>query len=110
MFENVAKSIAKAAFQSALMGSGPLGGMGMSGTNNGVGGLIGALIGGLRFANGGYASGPGTGTSDSILARVSNGEYVVNARATAQNRDLLEAINPGRLPAYARAGWSWRRS
>jgi hypothetical protein len=33
------------------------------------------------FARGGLVSGPGTGTSDSILARLSAGEYVVNARA-----------------------------
>ena len=55
------------------------------------------------YANGGSISGPGTGTSDSILARLSNGEYVVNARATAMNRGLLERINAG-LPAFAVGG------
>lgn len=45
------------------------------------------------FATGGYISGAGTGTSDSIMARLSNGEFVVNAKATRRNRDLLEAIN-----------------
>lgn len=29
------------------------------------------------------------------MTRVSNGEFVVNADATAQHRDLLEAINSG---------------
>ncbi|MDR6585524.1 phage tail tape measure C-terminal domain-containing protein [Herbaspirillum frisingense] len=47
-------------------------------------------------AEGGYISGPGTGTSDDIPARLSNGEFVINAAATARNRSLLEAINSGR--------------
>lgn len=34
---------------------------------------------GLGFANGGKVSGPGTGTSDSIIARLSDGEYVIPA-------------------------------
>lgn len=45
------------------------------------------------FKTGGYVSGAGTGTSDSIPARLSNGEFVVNADATKRNRALLEAIN-----------------
>lgn len=44
-------------------------------------------------AEGGLISGPGTGTSDSIVARVSDGEFVVNAKSTAENLPLLEAIN-----------------
>jgi len=46
-----------------------------------------------KYALGGFVSGAGTARSDSIPAMLSNGEYVVNARATAQNRQLLEAIN-----------------
>ena len=49
----------------------------------------------LQFAEGGLVRGPGSGTSDSITAQLSNGEYVVNARATAQHLGLLEAINSG---------------
>ncbi|MEZ0197420.1 tape measure protein [Pseudomonas qingdaonensis] len=52
-----------------------------------------ALIKG--FSTGGYVSGSGTGTSDSIPARLSNGEFVINAQATKRNRQLLEAINSG---------------
>lgn len=52
----------------------------------------------MQFAEGGLVSGPGTGTSDSIPARLSDGEYVVNARATSQHLGLLEAINGGRDP------------
>ncbi|PLU99933.1 phage tail protein [Pseudomonas plecoglossicida] len=48
---------------------------------------------GLNLATGGYVRGPGTGTSDSIPANLSNGEFVVNAAATKRNRALLEAIN-----------------
>jgi hypothetical protein len=36
-------------------------------------------MGGMR--NGGFVSGPGTGRSDSIMARLSNGEFVLNAKA-----------------------------
>lgn len=55
-----------------------------------------------KFATGGKINGPGSGTSDSILARLSNGEFVVNAKATANNRAILEAINRGyKLPGFA---------
>ncbi|MGE6562194.1 tape measure protein [Pseudomonas hunanensis] len=47
------------------------------------------------FATGGYFTGSGTGTSDSNLAKISNGEFIVNASATRKNRALLEAINSG---------------
>lgn len=45
------------------------------------------------FADGGLFRGVGTGMSDSNLARISDGEFIVNAAATAQNLALLEAIN-----------------
>lgn len=51
--------------------------------------------GGITKATGGYISGPGTGTSDSIPAMLSNGEYVATAAATARNRSALEYINRG---------------
>lgn len=57
------------------------------------------------FASGGQVRGPGTGTSDSILARVSTGEHIVNAKAASRNRTLLEAINAGAtFPAFASGG------
>lgn len=68
------------------------------------GGTGGGLIMPEGYATGGKISGPGTGTSDSILARLSNGEYVVNAKATASNRGLLERINSG-LPAFNTGGF-----
>lgn len=56
------------------------------------------------FAGGGKLSGPGTGTSDSMLVRASTGEYIVNAKATKEHLALLEAINGGKLPAFASGG------
>lgn len=61
------------------------------------------LFAGL-FAEGGRIVGPGTGTSDSITAMVSNGEYIINAKATKANLPLLEAINSGKLPKFAEGG------
>ena len=48
------------------------------------------------FADGGYVSGPGGSRDDRIPARLSNGEYVVNAKATRENFAELEDINAGR--------------
>lgn len=45
------------------------------------------------FAVGGYVSGAGTGTSDSIPARLSNGESVMTARTTSMFSPLLSAFN-----------------
>lgn len=47
------------------------------------------------YAGGGQVRGPGTGTSDSIPAMLSDGEFVVNAKATRKHRGILEAINAG---------------
>jgi len=47
------------------------------------------------FAEGGLVTGPGSGTSDSIKARLSNGEFVVNAKSTEQFLPILQAINNG---------------
>ncbi|SBW05849.1 hypothetical protein KL86APRO_12033 [uncultured Alphaproteobacteria bacterium] len=56
------------------------------------------------FADGGRITGPGGPRSDSILATVSNGEYVVNADATSRYLPLLEAINENRIRAFADGG------
>lgn len=45
------------------------------------------------FANGGMVRGPGSSTSDSIPARLSNGEFVMNAMATKAFAPLLAAMN-----------------
>ena len=46
-----------------------------------------------KFATGGLVTGPGTGTSDSISARLSNGESVINARSTSMFGPLLSSLN-----------------
>lgn len=51
-----------------------------------------SLIGG--FAGGGIVRGPGSGTSDSILARLSDGEYVIRAAAVRHwGLGFLDQIN-----------------
>lgn len=46
-----------------------------------------------KFATGGKVSGPGTGTSDSIPAMLSNGEFVMTAAATKMFEPLLMTMN-----------------
>lgn len=46
-----------------------------------------------KFAEGGKVTGPGTGTSDSIPAYLSNGEFVMTAQATKMFEPLLIAMN-----------------
>ncbi|WP_177323202.1 phage tail length tape measure family protein [Burkholderia multivorans] len=58
----------------------------------------------LHRASGGPISGPGTGTSDSIPAMLSNGEFVVNAASTKKYRSLLESINSGHMAHFATGG------
>ncbi|BAS00609.1 phage tail length tape-measure protein [Blastochloris viridis] len=101
----LAERFADLALQAALFGSGPFGSG--SGLLSGVGKAIGGLFGGGSdfsgynvtglpgHATGGYIRGPGTGTSDSIPARLSNGEYVFSARA-------VSAIGAGNLDAMHR--------
>jgi tape measure domain-containing protein len=59
---------------------------------------------GEGYATGGFVSGPGTSTSDSIDARLSDGEFVVNARSTRRARPLLEKINKGFIPKFRLGG------
>lgn len=57
------------------------------------------------FAGGGPVVGAGTGTSDSILTRLSNGEFVMRAAAVQKwGTDFLHSLNRGRLPGFADGG------
>lgn len=57
------------------------------------------------YATGGRVRGPGTGTSDSIMARLSNGEFVMRAAAVrAYGPALLEKMNGLRIPKFADGG------
>lgn len=53
------------------------------------------MYGEQKKASGGFVSGDGGPTEDAIPARLSNGEFVVNAEATTRHRPLLERINRG---------------
>ena len=64
-------------------------------------GLQSAIGAPLRRAGGGAISGPGSSTSDSILTRLSDGEYVVNAASYAANAGLVQAINASSGPVAA---------
>jgi hypothetical protein len=66
-----------------------------------------ALLGGIKkFAAGGFVTGPGTATSDSIPARLSAGEYVVRAAAVRRvGVAFLDALNDLSAPPV----WDGRR-
>lgn len=59
-----------------------------------------------KYATGGYISGPGTGTSDSIPALLSNGEYVIRAAAVRKlGKRHLDMLNHGiPIPRFADGG------
>ncbi|MFJ3635230.1 phage tail tape measure protein [Streptomyces sp. NPDC090112] len=66
------------------------------------GGLVGYAGGGAirGYPTGGAVRGPGSGTSDSILARVSNGEYVIKAASVQRyGVAMFDQLNAGRLSA-----------
>lgn len=79
---------------------------------SGFGSLLGGLFGGksadpwsdLRLASGGYVSGPGSATSDSIPAWLSNGEFVMNAKATKAFGPWLQAMNDNKVRGFAYGG------
>jgi TP901 family phage tail tape measure protein len=74
----------------------PMGGQKIPGYADG--GIVAFADGGpvQGYPGGGHVSGAGGPRSDSIRAWLSNGEFVVNARATARYRAFLEAINSGK--------------
>jgi len=126
MASSIVADLLKIGIQQAIIK--PLANSLFGGSSGGSGGGLGGLFGGIGklfggattsdknwnfgsglpsddgFADGGHISGPGNGTSDSILARVSNGEFVVNAKATKSNLPLLHAINDNKLPGFAEGG------
>lgn len=67
---------------------------------------FGGRIADKKFASGGLIDGPGTETSDSILARLSRGEFVVKAASVRRiGPDVMSFINRfGALPAFAEGG------
>jgi hypothetical protein len=58
-----------------------------------------------KYALGGLVSGPGTGTSDSINARLSNGEYVLRANAVKYyGTDFMNSLNQMQVQTGASGG------
>ncbi len=108
---SVIQAVEKQLLMAAITGDGAFAKMfGMASTTGGVGGIMGMFSKMFTgHAEGGLISGPGNGTSDSVVARVSNGEYIVRADATRRNLPLLHAINSG-VPAFADGGLVGPRS
>lgn len=113
-----------AAYEALILGQGPLAGLfGTTGSDIGsmVLGFLGGGLGGgegegggggtgsfglpLPFADGGMIYGLGGPRDDRQMIAGSPGEFMVNARATAANRALLEFLNAGgSLPRFANGG------
>jgi tape measure domain-containing protein len=111
-FTDGVESTASSEMQTGLFGKGGA----VSNLFKGFGDLFTSLFGGLfggggggatsavTAATGGFISGPGTGTSDSIPAMLSNGEFVVNASQTRKYGELLSAINQDKVHGFAMGG------
>lgn len=61
-----------------------------------AGGNLIAAIQGANYRDGGFIRGAGGPRDDRVPIMASNGEFMVNAAATARHRPLLEAINDNR--------------
>ena len=101
-----AKAATKAVF-GVDIGNGAKSGTGsgsvMSAWNSGGSGKV--LYSGRGHASGGLIVGPGTGTSDSIPAMLSSGEYVIRSAAVDRiGAGTLDAINSGRVSRLAEGG------
>lgn len=58
------------------------------------------------YANGGFLSGAGTGASDSMLARVSNGEFITRAASVAKyGSGFFHALNEGKIDRSSLPGF-----
>jgi len=60
----------------------------------------------IGFAAGGRVRGPGTGTSDSIPARLSSGEFIVRQAIASRIYPFLDALNSGRAEALQATGYA----
>ena len=118
LVDSILADLARIAIRQAFLGALT------SGLSSALGGVFGGVFGGARvnpdaiggpvtpstttlgtnpfLARGGLIAGPGGPRSDSILARLSDGEFVVNAAATRTHLPLLEAIN--QTPSFQQGG------
>jgi lambda family phage tail tape measure protein len=61
----------------------------------------------VKKASGGYISGAGSSTSDSIPAMISNGEYVIQASSVQKyGKSFFDALNSGRGRGFASGGYA----
>lgn len=105
VFKQVLQTLIEAVIQAEILAA--LHAIGLKG-----GGPVGKALGGLieSHANGlavggGEVFGPGTRTSDSVLTRLSRGEYVLKADAVDRiGIPALDAMNAGALPKFADGG------
>lgn len=68
-------------------------------------GSLAAAYRGVAYAGGGHVQGPGSARSDSIAARLSNGEFVVQSAAVKKyGVGFMHALNRGSLPGFATGG------
>lgn len=102
------QSIMKNQYGTAAEGAG--GWSSMAGGGGGGGGGMGSMMGGMRrgglvraYEEGGEVEGPGTGTSDSIVAHLSDGEFVVPASAVRMP-GVLPLLEKIRALGLAREG------
>lgn len=108
--KKLGNAILDAALQALVLGKGPLADLfGMSGNIFsglfGGGGGGGGGLGALFRADGGMVFGAGGPRDDKIPMWGSAGEFMVNAKATARYRPLLEQINSGAgVPGFAAGG------
>lgn len=109
VFKNIIQQIIQQLIVAAMYAS-IVSALGLGGGKGFVSLFNGKLFGG--YAEGGYVNGPGTSTSDSIPARLSNGEYVLNA-ATVDKIGVanLDRLNYG-MPnvQYANSGYGSNNS
>lgn len=109
MIADLARFSARAAMSQVFGAIGSaLGFGGVSDVVGALGGAASAAVGsnayGFHLATGGAVWGPGTSTSDSIPAQLSNGEFVVRAAVVSQPgvRAHLERLNAGGRSGFAR--------
>lgn len=94
--EMAAQALATMIFESLFAAIGKLSGGGSVGGTGGGGAI--------EVAAGGLVRGPGTGTSDSISAQVSTGEFITRAAVVRQPGvlPLLETLNEGNIEEFRR--------
>lgn len=113
VIQQILSDLLRLQIQQAIIGplTSLLGGVGGASPNAS---LMGSVSGAFAenpgiFASGGFVSGPGSSTSDSIPAMLSNGEYVIRAEAVRRiGIGALNRLNTGSHPRFAMGGFVGR--